>query len=88
MMALIYILIIITAVAFFYKIYLQIKIQSMERRLPTLTFWLTLGFTSFIPIYWNLKNTSSKIVATRANKALCLSYAIFIIINVLSIIIT
>jgi hypothetical protein len=87
MMALIYILIVIAAVAFSYKNYIQNKIQNIERRLPTLTFWLTLGFMSFIPIYWSFKNTSSKIVATRANKALCLFYAIFIIINVLSIII-
>lgn len=69
MMTIIYILIIIGAVAFFYKINLQIKIQYIEKRLPFTSFWLILTLMSFIPIYWNLKNSDAKLLAKRANKA-------------------
>ena len=83
----IYILIIIAAASIFYKLYLQIKIQYVERRLTFLTFCLTLSFMSFIPIYWSFKNNNAQILAKRANKALYLFYAIFIIINILSLLV-
>jgi hypothetical protein len=84
MMPIIYILIIIAGISFCYKIYLQIKIQNLEGRMPTLTFWCTLGLMIFVPIYWNFKNDTAKILAKRANKSLFLFYTIFIVIMILS----
>jgi hypothetical protein len=63
MTPLLILLVIIAAIAFGYRIFLQIRIQQIEKRLPAPIFWMTLIFMGFVPVFWKLKNTSTTILA-------------------------
>jgi hypothetical protein len=68
-------LVTIAAIAFGYRIFVQIRIQQIEKHLPAPIFWMTLIFMGFVPVFWKLKNTSATILATRANICVCIFYS-------------